>query len=1067
MKYVMWIRLLLAAVTALSLSACGGSGGGGAAPGPGITLSGVVEDGPVSKATVYALNRDGSDGLYGPCVTDEQGRFTVTVGAGVDLKSLMLFARGGKDGTTGPDGLDFRGVVMMAPLEMYEGKTRSVVVSPVTTLVGLDVANGSSLSAARTAVAGRLKVSEDKLTARPSVEGGHFHAKTMMLSLVATARRTKGCKGSAFEGLTFSADGLPDTSEHPELDEAVIAIKEAVEKGEAPGEVFVRRRLLACLTEVLDANSPSSSKEDPLFKTRASRLIGDILAAAGGRPIHLESMAPERVIRWVLRTSGIETYDTFLGDTFPVLIGWVRDNTEIVSIITPVAAKYDIREPLFASELLGDDNAKRLDYYFNSDASHLYKAEKLVETVRDDTVNDYILERVAHGLAEAGLFLEAKTILDTKVFSTMVRAEGFRRLGKTLISFNERTGGIPQENILQALEKAESLYKKKIEAVGKAYFDDKDAAALNSLINQYREAGEMDKADSVVRYVKECSEAMAEVNTSSLNRLVVSMKKAGDSFVEDGNEAQAALYPGMMLSLSKKVPADDAVNPDYPNKDDDPHAVDYYRKRVFCLSWVVQLYASMYETFGDEAYRLGGMNAYEEIRALCDSYPFTKSSTWFYVATYVIPGLCTFGEMPLVDSLISEAPAAYKNRVYAFLATSKAVTSEDIDDALAVVDRIVNKDKVKETKEKINALTYFAQNKGSKRMAATLIALGPGRYADAVKALEKAQAILDDFTTDDKEAAFTVKILQGYPKLAYLYSLMNKKDTQLAFCETTEAVARDISGALWKVRGLCEASSCWISVGRLDRAAQCLVEARSAADGVVGKGADASEVAEMYLWLARSQVALGDKGRLLEVVSTFATKSVRIFDESITDEQWASGQYGEHDELLTLRGGYLIRAAKVLISLGYTDEAISILNKAIATKAAFYEDDKCVKLCVGSSTISTKSLTLANAYTLAGAVDKSVALSMSMGNRAEINRGIKLTAATMAEIDDFSEMPFWSPEKPENWVAQVDTDGDGLPDFFSPLASPEDIAASGLTLDPDSDGDGIPDTTDTRPLYAD
>ena len=49
-------------------------------------------------------------------------------------------------------------------------------------------------------------------------------------------------------------------------------------------------------------------------------------------------------------------------------------------------------------------------------------------------------------------------------------------------------------------------------------------------------------------------------------------------------------------------------------------------------------------------------------------------------------------------------------------------------------------------------------------------------------------------------------------------------------------------------------------------------------------------------------------------------------------------------------------------------------------------------------------------------------------------------------------------------IASVDTDHDGLPNFFLPNTSDEDIALAGLIADQDADNDGVIDSEDTTPL---
>jgi hypothetical protein len=62
-----------------------------------------------------------------------------------------------------------------------------------------------------------------------------------------------------------------------------------------------------------------------------------------------------------------------------------------------------------------------------------------------------------------------------------------------------------------------------------------------------------------------------------------------------------------------------------------------------------------------------------------------------------------------------------------------------------------------------------------------------------------------------------------------------------------------------------------------------------------------------------------------------------------------------------------------------------------------------------------------------------------------------------AQQDDF----------PTTAVASVDTDQDGLANFFAEQATDEAIEASGISADNDADNDGIVDEDDPAPLSAD
>jgi tetratricopeptide (TPR) repeat protein len=104
-----------------------------------------------------------------------------------------------------------------------------------------------------------------------------------------------------------------------------------------------------------------------------------------------------------------------------------------------------------------------------------------------------------------------------------------------------------------------------------------------------------------------------------------------------------------------------------------------------------------------------------------------------------------------------------------------------------------------------------------------------------------------------------------------------------------------------------------------------------------------------------------------------------------------------------------------------------------------------------------KYLSVIATYAAVHEYEKALAMALSLEFTSERNQAIQTLANAYIDRDDF----------PESDVASIDSDGDGQPDFFHPLASAEEVDVSALLLDDDSDGDGIVDIIDLRPLFVD
>ena len=81
-----------------------------------------------------------------------------------------------------------------------------------------------------------------------------------------------------------------------------------------------------------------------------------------------------------------------------------------------------------------------------------------------------------------------------------------------------------------------------------------------------------------------------------------------------------------------------------------------------------------------------------------------------------------------------------------------------------------------------------------------------------------------------------------------------------------------------------------------------------------------------------------------------------------------------------------------------------------------------------------------------------------------MNNDVNEEADVIDYIVTLSEIIATQDDFPASDIAFIDTDTDGMPNFFLLSATEAQITASGLTADSDSDGDGIADEEDTAPL---
>jgi hypothetical protein len=1115
MKEKRAVRLLVAGIgSVLIVSGCWSSssspsGGGSDTPGetPGVStvqVAGYVEDPGIRGARVELWNTAGAVKICGSAadqlcrtVSEDDGYFRFNAKSDA-LSGLRVVSVGGSDGETG---LRLGDLTLKALLDAASSRS-SVAVTPVTTLVALVVEGGKSLEVAQAEVRRFLDLAEDvDLTLRPMGPGGGvILKKSMVITKILTDLVTEG-KENAMERLMASLEEGRKLMENGSLVESTLEkaglsedrrkeallFHEALEKGDVLNpEALVLEAKKALLTDTLmksmerllgTADADFEAHRD-LYRENAG-VLAESLLTHGGMPV--QGLSVERVFRYLLAAYDLVQMELNTeGTAYEVSGRLVSGRLEPgdlkkgdiplsqdprIDELAKAAYLYDVAEALLPTELPGNDNAKRVAYYYNSNVSRLYMAETMLDTVLDDNVNDAIRAEIARGKAKVGLFEDAKAIIREQMYLDNHKVTAWMGIASGYIPFDMHT------EATEALDQAFQMQKNLITSKGVANLAHEDTTRLQTMVTMYRNAGRSDKAEAVMDYM--AKDVLPGIdNTSHYGRLLVAMRNQADAYLaykqEDTSGQDLAMGRAMLEGLHQFASV-------YP--ENNSNGRKHYKARVYYLAETALRFAAL----GDR----GRVEALvEEIEAIREndgltSYPdtnpqelnATKAETWVYVPN-MVEALAEAGSEEKAWALVAtipEAQATYLGSSYAALASILARQNKP-DELLELVDTRV----VGVTPERLPdstmamrmaALTYV-NNVNPK---AGVILAEAGHFAAAERvgdhALRYANALYNRGATDANVAI--QKVHYGYVRTARVFYLAGAGAKAVDALERAETVifGGDLEvergdgrgGLLKNVHGDYETevvsfagistderrlyaiywvSRMWSEIGNPSRALKLLEKGRDHLESIAEtqtKGFLAAEYNKLILSALESQ-AKAFAASLLDQAEAIAEA---IHTDATPEAQRESAL---ETEAAQLRG-----LGEKAYEAGETGRAQTLFRKALeaakllSSKAKQGDQMKAIALSAGSAGLL--ELAMETAFTIPVISDRYETLG-------EI-------AQDVVRQDDFSGVS----------IAWVDTDKDGKPDFFHPLATAEMIAASGLVLDEDSNGNGIPDTEDLRPLY--
>lgn len=722
-----------------------------------------------------------------------------------------------------------------------------------------------------------------------------------------------------------------------------------------------------------------------------------------------------------------------------------------------------ISEPLTATISLSPSyvtNEDKRNYYYSSDKSHLKQADLITENINDELSRYSIYQTQAAAYARAGFLTTAQEYL-LLINEQTALAGGLRDVGVALDSINKIEEGAEYRS------RALAAYNQYLAEKGFENINRNDASWLLGLVNDYMDVGQTDEAKSLLNTINSYAEIVREEQYSTTyGYFQTAFKNAAEGALDvyaadpsDTNKLTAQTFAAALVNISS--------NTGYQIQGGSGEFAGQKVEKIRALytAWAAEVLFRANSLELAREYVNLAMSLYG-VTGIDENYDFpTSEYSEATLGTYTYPLQTLAG---LIEALydLEENPAfalvtsdfdisGAKQVMYSFSVAESIMTGSSVSDAAA------------------EAFTFFTEkgdyNEFFKSLIETSNNAGTAKVLYQFGFTEQAKEVLtyagefissDDYISAESSASY----LAGSNGCDLLVSISKEigTDTTAAANTCLTMLNKLSSGTL---RTLTDTSAITVHSNvmvSLDRGG-LTDEITAVNTQLLSKISALEDIEDRFEYSLETLGYLVDAGFTNLALTTFNSAIAEVNENlsTLTSDQLLDILEALKNESISVsapKTGFWERFS-MLSSMGANTGTITDFRSTYSSvktqTSALVARIETLILAQADIVIIDAMEDLIEAHTLLGEYDLATALVTNDVNGEADQLELYTTMAELiASIDDFRD----------NRVASVDTDHDGLPNFFLANVTDEDIAISGLTADEDADNDGITDTEDSTPI---